>query len=204
MAKGKIFDDAVELFERAGVRVPEELRASRKLTATDAASGRTFMVVRAQDVLTYVTQGAADAGVVGRDVLLEQGSELYQMLDLGIAPCRLVLAAKDPSVLSGSGTIRVATKYPNLARGFFLKKNRTCSIIKLYGSVELAPIVNLADAIVDLVSTGQTLKENGLTVLEDILPSTALLVVNRVSLKMQKRGVDDLISAIKPVLAKAS
>ena len=197
LAKGKILDEAVALFERAGIRVPEEIQTSRKLTVVDEKSQRTFLIVRAQDVPTYVSLGAADMGVVGRDVLLEQESDLYQMLDLGIAGCRLALAAKDPAVLSKNGTIRVATKYPNLARAFFLKKGKACSVIKLYGSVELAPLVNLADAIVDLVSTGETLRANGLTILEEILKSTALLVVNRVSLKMNKSSVDQKIAVEK-------
>lgn len=199
-SKGKLFDEAAVLFDRAGIAVPAEIRESRKLHVTDEKAGRAFMVVRAQDVATYVAQGAADVGIVGRDVLLEQEEDLYQMLDLGIGPCRLVLAAKDPSVLSKTATLRIATKYPNLTRSFFLSKGRACSVIKLYGSVELAPLVQLADAIVDLVSTGETLRQNGLVVLEEILKSTAILVVNRVSLKMNSREVDRIISALKAVL----
>ena len=200
MAKGKLFDEAVALFERAKICVPEEIRLSRKLHVTDEVAGRTFLAVRAQDVPTYVAQGAADVGVVGRDVLMEQEAELYQMLDLGIGACRLVLAAEDKAVLSKNGTLQVATKYPNITRSFFLSKGKACSVIKLYGSVELAPLVNLADAVVDLVSTGETLRANGLTILEDILRSTGLLVVNRVSLKMNKSPVEQIISALKSVL----
>ncbi|MBI4177976.1 ATP phosphoribosyltransferase [bacterium] len=197
LAKGKLFDEAIALFDRAGIVVPEEIRQSRKLLVTDERSGRTFLAVRAQDVPTYVAQGAADIGVVGRDVLAEQEADLYQMLDLGIGPCRLVVAAKDPAALSKNGTLRVATKYPNVTRSFFLARGRACSIIKLYGSVELAPLVNLADAIVDLVSTGETLKANGLVILEEVLKSTGLLVVNRVSLKMNKTAVEEILTALK-------
>lgn len=200
VAKGKLFDEAAELFRRGGISVPAEIIESRKLCVTDAKSNRTFLSVRAQDVPTYVAQGAADIGVVGRDVLVEQDSDLYQMLDLGIGPCRLVLAGKDASVLSKNGTLVVASKYPNITRNYFLSKGRACSVIKLYGSVELAPLVQLADAIVDLVSTGATLRENGLVVLEEILKSTGLLVVNRVSLKMNKSEVEGIISALKTVL----
>ncbi len=200
LSKGKLLDEAIALFARAGISVPEEIRDSRKLQVTDARSDRAFMVVRAQDAATYVAQGAADIGIVGRDVLMEQEEDLYQMLDLGIGPCRLVLAAKDPTVLSKTSTLRIATKYPNLTRSYFLSKGRACSVIKLYGSVELAPLVNLADAIVDLVSTGETLRQNGLVVLEEILKSTAVLVVNRVSLKMNAAKVDEILSALKKVL----
>lgn len=200
MAKGKLFDEAVALFDRAGIPVPEEIRLSRKLHVTDQRFGRTFLAVRAQDVPTYVSQGAADIGIVGRDVLMEQEADLYQMLDLGIGPCRLVLASKDPDILSKNGTIRVATKYPNVTRAFFMSKGRACSVIKLYGSVELAPLVNLADAIVDLVSTGETLRANGLGILDEIVKSTGLLVVNRVSLKMNKSAVEEMISSLKSVI----
>ncbi len=200
LAKGKLFEEAIALFDRAKIAVPEEIRLSRKLHVSDERAGRTFLAVRAQDVPTYVSQGSADIGVVGRDVLVEQETDLYQMLDLGIGPCRLVLAAKDPAILSKSGTLRIATKYPNVARSFFLSKGRACSVIKLYGSVELAPLVNLADAIVDLVSTGETLRANGLTILEELVQSTGLLVVNRVSLKMNKSQVEQIVSALKLVL----
>lgn len=200
LAKGKLFEEAITLFDRAKIAVPDEIRSSRKLHATDERTKLTFLAVRAQDVPTYVAQGAADIGVVGRDVLVEQETDLYQMLDLGIGVCRLVLAAKDPAVMGKNGTLRVATKYPNATRAFFLRKGKTCSVIKLYGSVELAPLVNLADAIVDLVSTGQTLKANGLVILEEIMRSTGLLVVNRVSLKMNKSAIEEILSALKSVL----
>ena len=127
VAKGKLFEEAAELFTRAGISVPEEILQSRKLIVTDEKSGRTFLSVRAQDVPTYVSQGAADIGVVGRDVLLEQESDLYQMLDLGIGPCRLVLAAKDSSALAKSGTLVVATKYPNITKNFFMGGTRASS-----------------------------------------------------------------------------
>ena len=200
VAKGKLFEEAIALFDRAGMPVPEEIRLSRKLWVTDELAGRTFLTVRAQDVPTYVSEGAADVGIVGRDVLLEQESDLYQMLDLGIGACRLVLAARDAGVMAKNGTLKIATKYPSIARAFFSRRGKACSIIKLYGSVELAPQVMLADAIVDLVSTGETLRANGLTIVEEILKSTGLLVVNRVSLKMNKSRVEELISALKSVL----
>lgn len=200
LAKGKLFDEAVTIFDRAKIPIPEEIRLSRKLHVTDERGERTFLAVRAQDVPTYVSLGAADVGIVGRDVLAEQESDLYQMLDLEIGACRLVLAAKDKSILSKNGTIQVATKYPNITRAFFLGKGRACSVIKLYGSVELAPLMNLADAIVDLVSTGATLKANGLVVLDEIFKSTGLLVVNRVSLKMNKSRIEEMISSLKSVL----
>lgn len=200
MSKGKLFDEATALFERAGISVPEEIRLSRKLHVADERAGRAFLAVRAQDVPTYVAQGAADIGVVGRDVLVEQETDLYQMLDLNIGACRLVLAAKDPEILSKNGTLNVATKYPNVTRAFFLGKGKACSVIKLYGSVELAPLVNLADAVVDLVSTGRTLRENGLVIIEEILRSTGLLVVNRVSLKMNKPSIEKILSALKSVV----
>ncbi|OGH55829.1 MAG: ATP phosphoribosyltransferase [Candidatus Lindowbacteria bacterium RIFCSPLOWO2_12_FULL_62_27] len=203
LAKGKLFDEAIGLYDRAGLPVPEEIRQSRKLHVSDEKHSRAFLAVRAQDVPTYVSQGAADVGIVGRDVLLEQGSDLYQLLDLRIGFCRLVLAAKDASVMAKNGTIRVATKYPNVTRSFFMGKGRACSVIKLYGSVELAPQAMLADAVVDLVSTGETLRANGLVILEEILQSTGLLVVNRVSLKMNKSAIEGMISSLQSVLPPA-
>lgn len=200
LAKGKMLDETLAVFERAKIRPPEDLRNTRKLVVPDKANDLVWMVVRDKDVPTYVSNGAADIGVVGRDVLAESGAELYQILDLGIGYCRLVLAAPDPNLLKKSGTLRIATKFPNLTRDFFLKKGVSCSVIPLYGSVELAPLVNLADGIIDLVSTGRTLEENNLQIIEEIMPSTAALVANRVSLKMEKIRIEALAARVQAVL----
>jgi ATP phosphoribosyltransferase len=204
LSKGRILDDALPMLRAAGIEV--EADDSRKLIlATNRAELR-VVLVRASDVPTYVQQGGADLGVAGLDVLLEHGGQgLYQPLDLGIARCRLSVAARDDfdyanAVRQGS-RIRVATKYVGLARDHFADKGVHVDLIKLYGSMELAPLTGLADAIVDLVSSGNTLKANHLVEVECIRDISARLIVNQAALKLKREPLRELISAFERAVA---
>ena len=201
LAKGRILDEALPLFALAGIVPVEHPETSRKLILPTSRPGVSFVVVRPTDVPTYVQYGAADAGVAGRDILLEHGGEgLYQPLDLGIGRCRLVVATKRSfdwaATVQRGARIRVATKYVKTAREHFAVKGMHVDLIKLYGSMELAPLVGLADAIVDLVSTGNTLKANDLVAVEEIMPITARLVVNPGALKLKRTAMQPLIDAL--------
>lgn len=195
-------DDALALFARAGIRLSDAQLASRRLALEDETGEYRFIFVKPADVPVYVEHGIADCGVVGRDVLLESESDLLLPLDLEIARCRLVIAAADPSVVDRSvGMLRVATKYSRLAHTHFGERGIPVEIIPLSGSVELAPALGLADAIVDLVETGRTLRENGLSIVEVITESTGRLVVNRASYQLKTEAVCKLIDKVKQTLA---
>jgi len=201
LSKGRILDETLPLLARAGIVPSEDPEASRKLVLDTNRPGVTLVMLRAQDVPTYVQYGAADAGVAGKDVLLEHGGEgLYQPLDLRIGACRLVVATRRGFDWAGSvqrgARIRVASKYVNVAREHFAAKGMHVDLIKLYGSMELAPLCGLADAIVDLVSTGNTLKANDLVAVEDIVPITSRLVVNPAALKLKRAALQPLIEAL--------
>jgi ATP phosphoribosyltransferase len=201
LAKGRILDEALPLFALAGIVPVEDPETSRKLILTTSRPGVSFVVVRPTDVPTYVQYGAADAGVAGKDILLEHGGEgLYQPLDLGIGRCRLVVATKRSFDWAGmvqrGARIRVATKYVKTAREHFAVKGMHVDLIKLYGSMELAPLLGLADAIVDLVSTGNTLKANDLVAVEEIMPITSRLIVNPGALKLKRAAMQPLIDAL--------
>jgi ATP phosphoribosyltransferase len=201
LSKGRLLDESLPLLARAGLVAAEDPRASRKLIIPTTRPGVSIVILRAADVPTYVQYGAADLGVAGRDVLLEHGLEgLYQPLDLGIGRCRLVVAARRDydwkrSVQRG-GRIRVATKYVRTAREHFAAKGMHVDLIRLYGSMELAPLAGLADAIVDLVSTGQTLQANDLVAVEEIMPISARLIVNPGALKLKRDVVKPLLDAL--------
>jgi ATP phosphoribosyltransferase len=209
LSKGRIFDDSLPLLQRAGVEVQGDAEASRKLILATTLPGLRVVLVRASDVPTYVQYGGADLGVAGLDVLLEHGATwggvgLYQPLDLKIAKCRLSVAVRADfdyaaAVRQGS-RIRVATKYTACARRHFADKGVHVDLIKLYGSMELAPLTGLADAIVDLVSTGSTLRANQLLEVERIMDISARLVVNQAALKLKREPIRALIDA----LAKAA
>jgi ATP phosphoribosyltransferase len=202
IAKGRMQDDALALFARAGIRLSDAQLASRRLALEDETGEYRFIFVKPADVPVYVEHGIADCGVVGRDVLLESESDLLLPLDLEIARCRLVIAAADPSVVDRSvGMLRVATKYSRLAHTHFGERGIPVEIIPLSGSVELAPALGLADAIVDLVETGRTLRENGLSIVEVITESTGRLVVNRASYQLKTEAVCKLIDKVKQTLA---
>ncbi len=180
LPKGRLMDESLELLNRCGIEV--SVPSSRKLFFYDESGNYRFLIVRAQDVATYVEYSAADLGIVGKDVLVESNSDVFELLDLGIGYCRMVVAGRDKGCLSDrKTTVRVATKFVNVAKRFFLKKGINAEVIKLYGSIELAPLLGLSDCIVDIVSTGRTLKENGLNVIEEIFESTAKLVSNKIS-----------------------
>lgn len=202
LSKGRIFDESVPLLAAAGIEMRDDPETSRKLILATSRPDVRVVLVRASDVPTYVQYGGADLGVAGHDVLLEHGGQgLYQPLDLGIARCRLSVAVRADfdyadAVKQGS-RIRVATKYTSCAREHFADKGVHVDLIKLYGSMELAPITGLADAIVDLVSTGGTLKANGLVEVETLMPISARLIVNQAALKLEREALRALIDAFE-------
>ena len=201
LSKGRIFDETLPLLAAVGIVPAEDPESSRKLIIGTNRPDLCLVIVRAADVPTYVEHGAADVGVAGKDVLLEHGGEgLYQPVDLEIARCRMAVATRRGFDWAGTvqrgGRIRVATKYVKTAREHFAAKGMHVDLIKLYGSMELAPLVGLADAIVDLVSSGSTLRANDLVVVEDILPISARLVVNPAALKLKRAEVQPLLSAM--------
>ncbi|MBE7011037.1 MAG: ATP phosphoribosyltransferase [Ruminococcaceae bacterium] len=205
LAKGRLAEMTTDLLEKAGLDVHELREKSRKLVFTDEKNKFKFILVKASDVPTYVEYGAADIGVVGKDTLLEAGKDLYEMINLGFGTCRMAVAG--PKELEGKldsiHNMRVATKYTEIAKNYYhLVKKQSVEIIKLHGSVELAPIVGLSEVIVDIVESGKTLKENGLVVLEEVCDLSARFVVNRVSMKMESKRILALVAKIKELLAK--
>ena len=209
LSKGRILDETLPLFAAAGIVPTEDPEASRKLVLPTSMPGVSLMIVRASDVPTYVQWGAADLGVAGKDVLLEHGGAgLYQPVDLGVARCRMSVATRRgydwARTVQRGARIRVATKYVAIAREHFAGKGMHVDLIKLYGSMELAPLSGLADAIVDLVSTGNTLKANDLCEVETIMPITARLVVNPTALKLKRDAVKPLVDALAAAAAAAA
>ncbi len=204
LAKGRLARKSMELFGRIGITCEEmEDPDTRKLIFVDEERKLRFFLAKAPDVPTYVEYGAADVGIVGRDTILEEGRRMYEVLDLGYGKCRMCVCGPESAreLLKHQELIRVATKYPHIAKDYFYnKKHQTVEIIKLNGSIELAPIVGLSDVIVDIVETGSTLKENGLNVLEEVCPLSARMVVNQVSMKMENERIGKLISDLKTVL----
>ena len=201
LAKGRIFDEALPLLARAAIR-PAEGADSRSLIIATNRDDLRIVLVRAADVPTYVQYGAADLGVAGRDLLAEHGGQgLYQPLDLRIAACRMVVAVPEDFDYAGAvkrgARLRVATKYIRTAREHFAGKGMHVNLIRLYGSMELAPLTGLADAIVDLVDTGSTLRANRLRAVEEILPVTSRLIVNPASLKLKREAIAPLIEAFR-------
>jgi len=202
LSKGRIFEETRPLLEATGIVPLEDPESSCKLIIPTSRPDVRVIVVRASDVPTYVQYGAADLGVAGRDLLLEHGGEgLYQPLDLGIARCRLMVAVRDdfdyPAALGRGARLRVATKYVRTAREHFAAKGMHVDLIKLYGSMELAPLVGLADAIVDLVDTGNTLRANRLVAVEEIMAISSRLIVNPASLKLKRDAVQPVIDAFE-------
>ena len=209
LSKGRIFDETLPLLEEAGIRPLEDPETSRKLIIGTSRADVRLIIVRASDTPTYVQYGAADIGVAGKDVLVEHGGTgLYQPLDLRIASCRMMVAVPRgfdyASAVQQGARLRVATKYLQIAREHFGAKGVHVDLIKLYGSMELAPLVGLADAIVDLVSTGSTLRANNLVAVEEILPVSARLIVNQAALKLKRGEIQPLLDAFsQAVLARA-
>ena len=206
LSKGRIFDETLPLLKAAGITPSDDPERSRKLIIATNQPGVRVIIVRASDVPTYVQYGAADVGVAGKDVLLEHGGDgLYQPLDLGIARCRLMVAVPNDfdyeSAVRRGARIRVATKYMQTAREHFAAKGMHVDLIKLYGSMELAPLVGLAEAIVDLVSSGATLKANKLRAVEEIRPISSRLIVNRAALKLKRAAIQPLLEAFGRAVA---
>ena len=206
LSKGRIYDETLPLLEAAGIRVAEDPETSRKLILPTSRADLRLLLVRASDVPTYVQYGGADLGIVGKDTLTEHGGEgLYQPLDLKISRCRISVAVRDdfdyPAAVRQGSRIRVATKYTRIARDHFADKGVHVDLIKLYGSMELAPLTGLADAIVDLVSTGSTLRANHLVEVERIMDISARLVANRAALKLKREPMRALIDAFAAALA---
>lgn len=195
LTKGRLENDTVKLFEKMGFNCDALINKGRKLILYIPDANLEVVLAKAADVITYVEHGACDLGVVGKDTIMEQGRSFYEMLDLGFGRCRFALAApKDTDFYAGYNVKTIATKYPNVARAFFETKAMDVGIVKIEGSVELAPLIGLADAIVDIVETGTTLKENGLTIIEDIAPISARVIVNTASLKLRKTEIEALLA----------
>lgn len=197
LAKGRLAELAMEMFISIGMDCSEMKEKTRKLIFTDEKNKMKFILVKATDVATYVEYGAADIGIVGKDTLLEDSRNLYEMVDLGFGKCKMAVCG--PVELKGRlhsmPNLRVASKYPHIAAKYFQEDcGQTIELIKLNGSVELAPLVGLSDVIVDIVETGKTLKENGLEVLEDVVPLSARFVVNKVSMKMERERIMDIVN----------
>ncbi len=205
LAKGRLAFKTLELLEQVGIACDEiKDKSSRKLIFVNEELKLKFFLAKANDVPTYVEYGAADIGVVGKDTLLEEGRKMYEVLDLGFGRCRMCVAGPTHAheLLNHGELIRVATKYPNIAKDYFYnKKHQTVEIIKLNGSIELAPIVGLSEVIVDIVETGSTLKENGLVILEEICDLSARMVVNEVSMKMEHERISKIIKDLKEYLS---
>lgn len=201
LAKGRLAKKAMAMLEEIGITC-EEMKdeKTRKLIFVNEELKLKFFLSKASDVPTYVEYGAADIGIVGKDTILEEGRNLFEVLDLGFGKCRMCVCGPESArkYLEHNELIRVASKYPNIAKDYFYnKKLQTVEIIKLNGSVELAPIVGLSEVIVDIVETGTTLKENGLQILEEVCPLSARMVVNQVSLKMEHERIQAIISGLK-------
>ncbi len=206
LAKGRLAKKTLEIFEQIGITCDEmKDEKTRKLIFTNEDLKLKFFLSKASDVPTYVEYGAADIGIVGKDTIMEEGRKLYEVIDLGIGKCRMCVAgpAVAKELLQHHELIRVASKYPNIAKDYFYnKKHQTVEIIKLNGSVELAPIVGLSEVIVDIVETGSTLRENGLEVLEEICNLSARMVVNQVSMKMENERITKIITDLKQYIDK--
>ncbi len=196
LTKGRILKETLPLFEAAGIKPLEDMEKSRKLVFATSREDVRFLLLRGVDVPTYVRYGAADMGVSGKDMLLEEGgTDLYEPLDLKIAKCRLMTAGQPDKALP-LGRLKVATKFVNVAKDFYARQGVQVDVIKLYGAMELAPIMGLADRIVDIVDTGNTLKANGLVPMEHIADVSSRLVVNKASMKMKHRVIEQLISQV--------
>lgn len=204
LGKGRLAKKTLEMFEQIGITCEEmKDKDTRKLIFVNEELKLRFFLAKGPDVPTYVEYGAADIGIVGKDTILEEGRNIYEVLDLGFGKCRMCICGPENAkeLLNHHELIRVATKYPRIAKDYFYnKKHQTVEIIKLNGSIELAPIVGLSEVICDIVETGSTLRENGLSVLEEVCPLSARMVVNQVSMKMENERITKLISDLKNVI----
>ena len=206
LGKGRLANKTLEMFEKIGITCEEmKDKDTRKLIFVNEDLKLRFFLAKGPDVPTYVEYGAADIGIVGRDTILQEARNIYEVLDLGFGKCRMCVCGPESArdLLQHHEQIRVATKYPKIAKDYFYnKKHQTVEIIKLNGSIELATIVGLADVIVDIVETGSTLRENGLAVLEEVCPLSARMVVNPVSMKMEQERISKLITDLRQVMSE--
>lgn len=202
LSKGRILKDTLPLLEAAGIRLLEDPEHSRKLIFPTNKDGVNVVILRATDVPTFVQHGAADIGVAGKDVLVEHGAEgMYELVDLNIARCRLMVAGK-VGAQKPDRRLRVATKFINIAKRYYAARGEQVELIKLYGSMELAPIMDMADVIVDVVDTGKTLKENGLEPLELIMPVSSRLIVNKTAMKLKQAEILPLVQLLEAAVAE--
>lgn len=200
LPKGRLGDKVYKLLASADYSCPEMLEDNRKLVFESKENGVRYMLVKPSDVSIYVEKGAVDIGVVGRDVLLESEADVYELLDLGFGKCRLAVAGKKGFIEDKSIPLRVATKYPNVTQNYYASLSRQIDIIKLNGSIELAPILGLSDVIVDIVETGTTLKENGLDVYETVEESSARLIANKSSYQFKKEEIERVVARLREQL----
>jgi len=202
LPKGRLGEKAYKIFEEAGFECPSIHEENRKLIFENEEKGVRYFWVKPSDVVIYVERGAADIGIAGKDIILEYSPDIYELCDLGIGKCRMAVAAKSDFYDDHSRTLRVATKFPNIARGYYNSKSRDIDIIKLNGSIELAPILGLSDVIVDIVETGKTLLENDLEPKETIVPISARLVANKVSYKFKNEEISRLCDKVSSLISE--
>ncbi len=201
LPKGRLGNSVYKILESAGYSCPEMLSDSRKLVFENADAGVRYLQVKPSDVPVYVERGAADVGIAGKDILAENGAQVYELLDLGFGKCRMAVAAKRGFCDDTDRTLRVATKFVNIASRHYAGKGRSIDIIPLHGSIELAPIMGLSDVIVDIVESGKTLKENNLEVIEEFMPISARFIVNQASFKFKEDEISKMLAALKEAIA---
>ncbi|MGI5978564.1 MAG: ATP phosphoribosyltransferase [Oscillospiraceae bacterium] len=201
LPKGRLGEKVYGLFDQIGYGCPEILEDSRKLIFDNAENHVRYFWAKPSDVAIYVEHGAADVGIAGLDILLEQEPDVYELLDLGLGKCRMAVAGKKGALSQTGKTLRVATKFPNIARKYYAEKSREIEIIKLNGSIELAPIVHLSDVIVDIVETGTTLRENKLEVLETVCDISARLIVNKASYRFKTDQIEEMRAKIEQIIS---
>lgn len=200
LAKGRTAKDSIKLLEKSGVRFPDFHEKSRKLVFYNEDKSVRMIYVKAVDVTTYVEQGAADVGIAGKDNILESGANIYELLDLKLGVCKFSIASLHKDSLEKGTPVKVASKYPNVTKAYFKKQGIPVEVIKLNGSVELAPIIGLADYIVDIVETGSTIRENGLSIIADVADISTRLIVNKASFATKTEEIQQLIEQLKQVL----
>ena len=202
LPKGRLGEKAYDIFEKIVYGCPSIHEAGRKLIFENEENGVRYFWVKPSDVAVYVERGAADVGVVGKDILLEQSSDVYELLDLGMGKCRMAVAGVKGERPDSEHTLRVATKFPNIAREFYRKQSREIDIIELHGSIEIAPILKMSDVIVDIVETGTTLRENNLEVIETVVPISARFIANKASYKFNNKRIKEMCDLIAQNIEK--
>ncbi len=202
LGKGRLANTALELFQKMGISFEGYNSKSRKLIFANADRKIRVVLVKASDVPIYVEHGAADIGIIGKDTLMETNADVYEIMDLGFGKCKFAVAAPEKHFFNNDRKLRVATKYPNVAKEYYSQKGEPIEVIKLNGSVELAPLMGLSDVIVDIVQTGNTLRENGLEVIEDICPISARLIVNKVSFKTRGKQISEIVTRFQDRIGK--